>query len=140
MMPPPVARSRGYLLLAIVLVIVLGLVSRMRASPFPEALGQYPGDALWALMVFLLWAWCLPRLGSAALAGLALFSAWGIELLQLYQASWIMALRATTPGHLVLGSHFLWQDLLAYAAGVGLGVWMDRLRLRWNGAMETTPR
>jgi hypothetical protein len=42
------------------------------------------------------------------------------EFSQIYQASWINQLRATTMGHLVLGSEFSWGDIIAYTIGVGL--------------------
>ena len=49
-----------------------------------------------------------------------------IEFSQLYQADWINAVRATTIGALVLGSGFLWTDLVCYTIGVGLGFAIDK--------------
>ena len=40
-----------------------------------------------------------------------------IEFSQLYQENWIIEIRNTTLGHLVLGQGFLWSDLLAYTFG-----------------------
>ena len=54
-------RGRRPLALACVAAIALGLASR--ALPvFPTALGKYPGDALWALMVLFGLAFLRPEL------------------------------------------------------------------------------
>lgn len=57
--------------LAIAVVIALGLASR-RWPWLPARLGKYPGDALWASMVFFCWAWTLPAASTLRLAALAL--------------------------------------------------------------------
>lgn len=108
-------------------VIVLGLVSRSDSSPFPAVLGKYPGDALWALMVFVMFAavWTGSSTSRVALAALG-FSCL-VEFAQLYHAPWIDAVRATTLGGLVLGSQFNPLDFAAYAAGVAIGAGVDAL-------------
>lgn len=53
-------RNRFAISLGIVAVIALGLASRKLPSLFPSILGKYPGDALWALMVFLGWMFLKP--------------------------------------------------------------------------------
>ena len=63
------------------------------------------------------------------LALLALVLTWGVEVSQLWQAEWLLRLRATTLGALVLGHGFLWIDLLRYTVGILLGVGLDRLLL-----------
>ena len=54
-----------------------------------------------------------------------------VEAAQLYQASWINAIRSTTLGHLVLGSQFGWIDLVAYAVGACLGLGVE-LAFDWS--------
>ena len=46
-----------------------------------------------------------------------------LEFLQLWQAPWIVALRRTLPGRLILGTHFSWLDFPPYAVG-GLLAWL----------------
>jgi len=119
-----VSRSRAWLAAGIAAVIALGLASR--SFPLvPAALGKYPGDALWSLMVFLGVGWLCPRAATLKLATLALSFSYLVELLQLYQPPWLEAVRSTTLGHLVLGSTFSWRDLIAYAVGVALGTLVD---------------
>ena len=109
----------------IVITIGLGLLSRKYPGVLPELFGKYPGDALWALMVYLGWATLFPRASVRVIALLALLFAYAIEASQLYQATWLDAIRGTTLGHLVLGSTFVWHDLLAYAVGVAMAVVVD---------------
>lgn len=103
------------------IVIIAGLSSRQFPGLFPVALGKYPGDALWALMVFLLFGMAMPKASSARLAVLALGVSFFVEFSQLWQGSWINSVRHTRIGHLVLGSAFGWYDLIAYSAGVLVG-------------------
>jgi len=98
-------------------VIALGLASRRYPGLFPAALGKYPGDALWTMMVFFGLAVIAPRWPVARLALAALAISYGVEFGQLYQAPWIMAVRAHPMGHLVLGTAFGWMDLVAYTVG-----------------------
>ena len=103
---------------AIVLaVIALGLASRRYPGLFPAALGKYPGDALWTMMVFFGLAVIAPRSSVARLALGALAISYVVEFGQLYQAPWIVAVRAHPMGHLVLGTAFGWMDLVAYTVG-----------------------
>lgn len=106
---------------ATVSVIGLGLASRKWPGIFPAMLGNYPGDAFWALMVFFGLRTLNPAGSIRALSILALCIAYSVELSQIYQAPWINAIRSTTPGHLILGNSFSWMDLLAYAVGVAFG-------------------
>lgn len=115
-----VARNRLIISAALVAVILLGLLSRI--FPF---LGSFPGDALWATAVYLGWAFVLPKKPFKVVAFLALLTAFSVEFLQLYQASWLMALRSYTLGRLVLGTTFYWPDLIAYTFGVLVGLLLD---------------
>ena len=109
-------------------VILLGMASRKYPGLlFPSLFGKYPGDVLWALMVFLLWGIFRPALSPSGLAAYALVTCYLDEFSQIYQAPWINAIRATTPGHLVLGSTFSWRDILSYTVGVAIGFVGEKL-------------
>jgi len=58
-----------------------------------------------------------PRWSVARLALGALAISYVVEFGQLYQAPWIVAVRAHPMGHLVLGTAFGWMDLVAYTVG-----------------------
>ena len=114
-------RSRGFYATMTLIVIVVGLLSR-KYPLFPGFLGKYPGDALWSLMVFFGLGALLKGTSTLKLACLTLAISFLDEFSQMFHAPWIDALRATTIGHLILGSEFGWKDLIAYVAGVAIGV------------------
>lgn len=123
-------RSRLGLAILILLVIAIGLASRLGYIPFPAALGNYPGDALWAWVVVLCVAWLRPAMALTKLVTWSLAIAFAIEFLQLYQAPWMQALRANKLAYLVLGNGFDPLDLAAYVVGIGLGAVVDRVWVR----------
>ena len=124
-------RSRPAYALAVLIVMVLGLASRAEALPRPALVASYGGDTLWALLVFLLIGGLLPTRPTLQVALLALGFAGMIEISQIYSAPWLDALRQTLAGRLVLGSGFLWSDLLCYTVGVLSGVALERVYRRW---------
>lgn len=115
-------RSRLAYGVVMMLVTALGLLSRRFPQFVPAALGKAPGDVLWALLVFLGFGFLFPAARTGMLALAALVFSFAIEGSQLYHAPWIDAIRDTVPGRLVLGSTFLWSDLVAYTVGVFAGV------------------
>ena len=100
-------------LTALVLVIAFGLQSR-RIESLPNA----TGDALWVIAVYCLYRliWCKDPLYK--IAGASLLTAYTIEFSQLIRWDWLVSLRSTTIGHLLLGQGFQWTDMAAYTIGV----------------------
>ena len=119
-------RSRLWYSLWIVLVIGAGLLWRSPLFHLPPSIAKYGGSALWALLVFLLCGWLLPRTATTRLALLAITIACAVEVSQLYHAPWVDQIRRTRLGALVLGSVFNWPDIPAYALGVITGVFAER--------------
>jgi len=120
-------RSRVLYLALTCLTIGLGLASRRYPAFLPAFVARYAGDALWAAVVFWILALVWRRAGTGALAGGALVIAIAVECSQLYHAPWIDSIRQTRVGALVLGSGFLWSDLVCYAAGIGIAAALDVL-------------
>jgi hypothetical protein len=122
-------RRRLLQLAATVVVIALGLASRAFPQLLPDALGKYPGDALWAMMIVFGLGIFATRMRTWQLALWALLICFAVEFSQLYQAPWIVELRSHTVGHLVFGSFFGWADLIAYTAGVAVAAIIDNVAL-----------
>lgn len=106
-------------------ILLLGLVSRRYFGELPFV-RAYVGDTLWALMLFFGMACLCPQWAAGRVALATLLVSFGIELSQLYHATWIDSLRATRLGGLVLGFSFVWSDLLCYSVGVGIGFLIDK--------------
>lgn len=125
--PSPTNRKRIIYSFLILFVVACGLASRSSlATFFPGFFSSYAGDTLWALMVYLLIGWLLPRMAPGKVALAALAFAFSIELSQLYQDDWINHIRANPLAALVLGSGFLWSDLACYTAGILIGFFGER--------------
>ncbi len=95
-------------------------------------LGKYPGDALWAVMIFVGLGAIFPALSTLALGGLALAICFAVETAKLCPFAWLTALRHTTLGHLVLGRAFTWQNFFAYSAGVAVAIGSEWLVVRFT--------
>ncbi|MGI1658707.1 MAG: DUF2809 domain-containing protein [Desulfitobacterium sp.] len=121
-----VKRNRWTYLALVVVTMLLGLGSRQFSGYLPKVINLYLGDALWALMIFFLFACVFRYKETRWIALMALLFSYGIEVSQLYHATWIDTLRQTTLGGLVLGYGFLWRDLVSYAMGIGIGALVDQ--------------
>ena len=114
-----------YLISALTIVIV-GLASRRYRQHLPSFVGEYCGDVLWALMLFLLVSFVLAGRPLFQRCIISLVLAFAVEVSRLYHAPWIDSIRNTTLGGLVLGFGFLWSDLVCYLVGIAAGVLADR--------------
>lgn len=116
-----------YYFLIFIIVIALGLFSR--SEWVPTFIYPFFGDALYAVMVFFLIAVLAPNQSSTYYFSVGLLICFGIELSQLYQAEWLQEIRQHKFGALVLGTGFLWTDLIAYLCGSSLALLIDRYLL-----------
>jgi hypothetical protein len=98
--------------------IGVGLLVHRRGDALPPALRDILGDALWAMMMTWWIGALLPSVRLPVRAAVASAVCFAVEFSQLYQSPQINALRATTLGHLLLGSDFDERDLVAYTSGV----------------------
>ena len=106
--------------IALLIVVLLGLGSRKFPDEIPLFLSRHAGDALWGSMVYLGFRLLLTQHRRILSLGLSLLFSFGIEFSQLYQAEWINGIRDTLLGSLILGSGFLWVDLIRYTAGIAI--------------------
>lgn len=100
--------------------IAIGLVVHLRGAALGPVIHDVAGDALWAMMI----AWWIgalaPRTRLAVRGTAAYLVCAAVEFSQLYHSPMLDAVRATTLGHLILGSDFDARDLVAYGVGVAL--------------------
>ena len=50
----------------------------------------------------------------------ALITSFAIEFSQMLTPDWLVKIRSTFLGHMLLGQGFLWSDLLAYTIGISV--------------------
>ena len=111
-------RIKYFLLIGV--IIVLGLLSRKF-----HFVPLWVGDVLWATMVYFMVRFFYVRPSIIRIAIISIIISYAIEFSQLYKAEWIDNLRNTFLGQKILGDTFFWGDLLAYTAGILLGVIID---------------
>ena len=104
--------------LGIIILIPLGLFSR-----HINWLPSETGDALWAMMMFCIWRFLLINRNLNFVAIISLICCYAVEFSQLITWQWLVELRKTFIGHMILGQGFLWIDLLAYTIGIAC-IWL----------------
>jgi Protein of unknown function (DUF2809) len=119
---------RGSLCLCI---IVSGLALRGfgLGLGLPSSVVKYGGSILWGTMVFFLVAMMVSRWPRWRIALISAAIAVAVELFRLVHAPWLDAFRLTLAGALLLGRVFSPWDMLAYGAGIGFGIILDRFAM-----------
>lgn len=102
---------------ALATVIGAGLATRVVSLPWPEFVSNNFGDALWTVAVYLCICFLSPKANKIAIVTLAAFISIAIEFSQLLTFPWLVSIRETLPGRLLLGTGFLWIDIPRYLSG-----------------------
>jgi len=118
-----------------VATVIAGLLLHRFAS---GVIGDVTGDALYALLVYLLIVLMLPRRTRSLCAALAILFCTAVEFLQLTDIP-AKATALVPPAALVLGAGFDQRDLLVYAFAVVGAMLLDVLisRLLRRRALRT---
>jgi hypothetical protein len=121
--------KRTSYLLAIVLVVLIGVASRVLHTGL-SLIDKYLGDALYAIMIYLLLSVVRPSMVIWQKAALAAGVMLAIEAFQLsliparLARSDSLALRLVA---IALGTTWSWWDIVAYAVGIAGFACLDRL-------------
>ncbi|WP_297868970.1 DUF2809 domain-containing protein [uncultured Flavobacterium sp.] len=110
--------------ISILLILILGILSR-KISGIP----LFIGDILYAVLIYFGFRFLIMDSKKSTSLLLSLLFCFGIEILQLVQIDWLIAIRKTTLGHYILGEGFLWIDLLCYVVGTLMAYYLDKLFL-----------
>jgi hypothetical protein len=117
----PTKRSRRNYLIAIAVLFLFGLPSRLIPQVLPDFYVNYVGDGLWAMAIFFMLGLVFPSASTRRLLMVSLAITYAIEFSELYQADWINQLRSIKLIGLILGYTFLWSDLAMYTIGILTG-------------------
>ena len=106
-------------------VIPIGLIARSLRGDADGTtafgfIATYLGDTLWAVMFYFLFAAVLMSWATRRLAVLTLIFTAGIEFSQLYHGEPLASLRSFPPTRFLLGTNFLWSDILCLCVGTTL--------------------
>lgn len=110
-------RFSGRFTTASLLAITVALGLGSRRPWVPSFVKLYLGDVLWAVMFFQLFRLAFPRWSTGRTWLVTLFTTEAIEFAQLLQAPWLVGIRETRVGGLLLGHEFLVSDVICLAVG-----------------------
>ncbi len=130
-------RRTAYALLLLV-TIPLGLAWRMTPLGLSPFVFKYGGSVLWAVALYWLFASCLPKFSSGALASMAAATAAALEFSRLWRTPTMDAFRLTLAGRVLLGRYFSLKNIAAYWLAIGLTALLDEWILR-RGMGERVP-
>ena len=118
-------RKRRIYFILIVIIIIIGLSTRIYPYLYPSFIATYSGDALWTATAYLTVCFICPSIKIRNAIFISLAFSYLIEISQLYQAPWINAIRANRFAALILGFGFLWSDFVCYTIGAGFAALVD---------------
>ena len=110
--------------ISILLILILGILSR-KISGIP----LFIGDILYAVLIYFGFRFLAADSKKSVTLLLSLLFCFSVEILQLAQIDWLIAIRKTILGHYILGEGFLWLDLLCYVMGTLIAYYLDKLFL-----------
>ncbi|MDJ0702007.1 MAG: DUF2809 domain-containing protein [Leptolyngbyaceae cyanobacterium MO_188.B28] len=136
-MPPSTQKDwlspdRWALLLSLGGIAVFALFTQIYPGPgrgwLATSFAIVPYTISWILVVALIW----PTASAGRIAiGVLVFTC-TLEVLQLWQPSWLQGIREPLLVRLAFGNTFNWSDFPYYAAGCGLGwLWLRWLQKRF---------
>jgi hypothetical protein len=105
--------------------LVVGLAVRFAPLGLPWFVVKYGGSTMWALMVYWVLAFLLPRSRAGWLAVAAGVIAALVEFQRLYHSPGLDAFRHSLAGILLLGNFFSLRDIVAYWLAIAVGAAVD---------------
>ncbi len=105
--------------------MVVGIASRKVPTHLPLVFSKYPGDVLWALLVFIIIGFLFNKMEILRVSLYSLAFSYLIEISQIYHAPWIDNIRHSLFGKLVLGSGFSVIDMICYTIGILIGAILE---------------
>lgn len=120
--------KRIFYAVLLVIVILLGLLSRIYQEMIPDFIGVYIGDILWGLMIYIGFRVVFINKKVISIVVMAILFTTCIEVSQLYHVRWLDNIRNTSIGGLVLGYVFVWSDFICYYTGIAIGVLINIIK------------
>lgn len=119
--------KRSVYFIVTILVVFVGLLSRKIIG-----IPLFIGDILYAVLIYFGFRFLLIDSKKTTSLLLSLLFCFCIELFQLIQFDWLIAIRKTTLGHYILGQGFLLIDLISLLIGTIAAYFIDYYVLKIN--------
>ena len=124
----PISHRRATCGAFAIATVLTGLIWRMAPLHLPFFFWKYGGSALWAIAVYWMIAFLLPKSRVATLAALASLFALAVEFSRLIPSPALEAFRETLAGRLILGSIFSPRNIVAYWVAILAAALFDGLK------------
>lgn len=118
-------RRRAGLAIVTILIIGVGLTTRLPGIDWSPVISKYLGALLWGAMVYCLVGLMRPRWRVFLVIFVATCIAVSVELSQLCHTPWLDDFRQAKLGVLLIGRFFAWADIAAYLAGIAIAACAD---------------
>ncbi|NES72330.1 MAG: DUF2809 domain-containing protein [Okeania sp. SIO2D1] len=114
-------------LISLLLITPMGLYSKVYSGPGKVWFNQYLGGVLYEIFWCLLLFFIVPKKRAIAPIAVWVFIVTcALELLQLWQAPWLITIRSSVVGRYLLGTTFVWLDFPHYLLGCLIGwLWLQ---------------
>jgi hypothetical protein len=109
--------KKKWTLLAIVLIVPLGLYTKIYNGPAFNWVNNSLGGVLYVIFWSLLFSLLAARSKSWKIVGLVFLSTCAIEFLQLWHPPFLETIRSTFTGATLFGNSFSWMDMVHYLIG-----------------------
>jgi hypothetical protein len=109
--------KKKWALLAIVLIVPLGLYTKIYNGPAFNWVNNSLGGVLYVIFWSLLFSLLAARSKSWKIVGLVFLSTSAIEFLQLWHPPFLETIRSTFIGATLFGNSFSWMDMVHYIIG-----------------------
>jgi hypothetical protein len=95
----------------------------------------YIGDFLVVILIY-----CFVRSFIQApvvpVAAAVLVFSYIVETLQYFNVVKLLGLEHSRAANIIIGNYFTWADIVCYTLGIGLTVWLEKLREKKNAGYE----
>jgi hypothetical protein len=124
--------SRVRILFILFLVTAFGLAAKFYTGPGRWWVNDWgPASVAYVIFFMLLAVLAVPRRSAITpIAVIVCAATCALEFLQLWQPSWLQAIRSTLIGGSLLGTTFSWWDFPAYVVGCVAGWYLLRCLVR----------
>ena len=113
----PLTQKRLWLFGLILFLIPLGALTKYYDGLAASWVNDHLGDILYEIFWCIVGALCFPQTATKKIITIVLITTCSLEILQLWQPTFLTTLRNTFIGHAILGSNFDLWDFPHYALG-----------------------
>ena len=124
----PLTQKRLWLFGLIIFLVPLGAFTKYYDGLAAHWVNNHFGDILYEIFWCLVGALCFSQTSSTKIITIVFITTCSLEILQLWQPTFLTTIRSTFIGHAIIGSSFDLWDFPYYALGCLIAlIWLNRI-------------